>query len=140
MAGPVIRKRGRIAAAGGEVGDAKRAAESALRRANKFIQAAEEKAVLKAALTDGEIRERLRLREEDLNNLDRIAVAPGRNAIAQLAAIKLKMQATVEPPKQQVGLEQTVTVVVKTMEDVGAVTLESKPVVTHMSLPVAGEE
>lgn len=145
MAGPVIRRRGvvgkgRIGAAGGAVGDAKREYEKAIREANRFIQKASSEAVKTAALSDAEIRDRLRLREADLETLDRIAEAPGRNAIAQLAAIKLKMQATVEPPKQSVGLEQTVTVVVKTMEDVGSVTLESKPVVTHMSLPVKEEE
>ena len=76
------------------------------------------KAERKKALTDAEVKERLRLTEADLDRLDEISARPGRNALTQLAALKLKMAATVEPARQTVGVEQTVTVVVKTMKPV----------------------
>ena len=83
-------------------------------RSNKAIREAKKK----AALTDLEIKERLKLTAEDLDRLDEITARPGRNAMTQLAALKLKMAATVEPAKA-VGVEQTVTVVVKALGPVG---------------------
>ena len=84
-------------------------------RSNKAIREAKKK----AALTDLEIKERLKLTAEDLDRLDEITARPGRNAMTQLAALKLKMAATVEPAKAAVGVEQTVTVVVKALGPVG---------------------
>lgn len=80
-------------------------------RANIAIREARKR----KALTDLEVKEGLRLTRADLETLDEIRARPGRNAMAQLGALKLKMLATVEPARAVVGVEQTVTVVVKTL-------------------------
>lgn len=92
-------------------------------RIRKF--AVERRAEMKRkALSDAEVRERLKLTPEDFELMERLARSPGRNAATQLGVLKLKVAATVEPPSQRVAVDQAVTVTVKVMKPVGNHTLE----------------
>jgi ElaB/YqjD/DUF883 family membrane-anchored ribosome-binding protein len=68
-----------------------------------------------AALPEEEVKRRLTLTAEDFDTLQSIIDSPGRNAIAQLAALKLKAQFTVTQPKQEFGGDIGVQVIVNTM-------------------------
>jgi hypothetical protein len=68
-----------------------------------------------AALPEEEVKRRLGLTASDFETLQSIIDSPGRNAIAQLAALKLKAQFTVTQPKQEFGGDIGVQVIVNTM-------------------------
>ena len=92
--------------------------ENAL-RAGRIKAAKERKAALfKAALTDEEVKKRLQLTSDDLTKLDEIIADPSRNAIAQLGALKLKMEYTLQKPEQKVSGDLGVQIVVNTMRKV----------------------
>ena len=74
------------------------------------------------ALTDEQVKQRLRLTEADLEAMDRIVDMEnpdGRHSMAQLGVLKLKAQMTVVPPPQEVTGEVGVRVVVQTMKREG---------------------
>ena len=73
--------------------------------------------LVQAALSDEEIRGRLKLTARDLDVLDRAIheKGPERNIGSRLMALKLKIGATVEPPTQRVSGDVQVQVVVNTM-------------------------
>ena len=80
--------------------------------ASKFLNAMSQRKsrdtaakVLEKVLSDDEIKERLKLRPQDLEVLDDIIVNPKRYSGNQLLALKLKIAATVTPPKQEVGVD-----------------------------------
>jgi uncharacterized metal-binding protein YceD (DUF177 family) len=89
----------------------------------KFLQrtdTARHRGMVKAverALTDEEIRARLKLTASDLDVLDRAIneVGAERNIGSRLLALKLKIAATVEPPTQRVSGDVSVQVVVNSM-------------------------
>jgi hypothetical protein len=72
---------------------------------------------VEAALSDEEIRSRLKLTASDLDVLDRAIREEGaeRNIGSRLLALKLKIAATVEPPTQRVVGDVSVQVVVNSM-------------------------
>ena len=73
--------------------------------------------LVQKALTDEEIRARLKLTASDLDVLDRAIneVGAERNIGSRLMALKLKIAATVEPPTQRVSGDVSVQVVVNSM-------------------------
>jgi hypothetical protein len=90
-----------------------RVLDSARRQAGKRRQ--KEKVEALAALSEEEVKSRLGLTEADFDTLQQIIDNPQRNAMAQLAAIKLKAQFTVPQPKQEFGGDIGVQVIVNTM-------------------------
>ena len=70
------------------------------------------------ALSDEEIRARLKLTASDLDVLDRAIneVGAERNIGSRLLALKLKIAATVEPPTQRVTGDVQVQVVVNSLK------------------------
>jgi len=84
--------------------------------------------LVRAALSDEEIRSRLKLTDEDLDVLDRAIHGPGsvermpgepdpyRHIGTALLALKLKIAATVEPPTQRVTGDVQVQVVVNSLK------------------------
>ena len=105
--------RGRIAGAVGAGPDLKRL-EAAHRRRIQDEERRQTVAKLKA-LSEEEVKSRLGLTEADFDTLQEIIENPQRNAMAQLAAIKLKAQFTVPQPKQEFGGDIGVQVIVNTM-------------------------
>lgn len=67
------------------------------------------------ALSEAEVKGKLALTEEDFETLEEIIKAPKRNAMAQLAALRMKAQFTVAQPKVEVGGEVGVRVVINTL-------------------------
>ena len=90
--------------------------------ARKFLNAMDQRKsrevaakTLEAVLSDEEIKARLKLKPQDLEVLDDIIQNPKRYSGNQLLALKLKIAATVAPPKQEVGVDG-VQVVVNTFQ------------------------
>ena len=106
------------------------------RRAASKIRTAQSRGrdrLVQVALTDEEIRGRLKLTARDLDVLDRAIheKGPERNIGSRLMALKLKIGATVEPPTQRVSGDVSVQVVVNSMRREYALPPES----TNASLP-----
>jgi len=97
-------------------------------------------------LTEDEIKQGLSFTAEDIQALNAIARAPDnvparrdiRNAIAQMQALKLKAQYTLAQPKQELGVDGGVQIVVKSLRDV----YELPKAATDATLPMlrGGEE
>ena len=92
--------------------------------------------LVQAALSDEQIRSRLKLTARDLDVLDRAIHEKGaeRNIGSRLLALKLKIAATVEPPTQRVSGDVQVQVVVNSLAR-SAYTLPAES--TNASLPGA---
>jgi hypothetical protein len=104
--------------------DAARAAMAvASRKAQAILRRKKSEAwqkALKRVLTDDEVRARLQLTEADLKVLNDTIQMKGprrdfRYVGAQMAALKMKILATVKPPEQTVRGEMAVQVVVNTL-------------------------
>jgi hypothetical protein len=104
---------GRLATAEGPEADAARVLSSALRQESK--RRAKDRVAELKALSEDEVKARLGLTQDDFDTLQEIINNPQRNAMAQLAAIKLKAQFTVPQPKQEFGGDIGVQVIVNTM-------------------------
>lgn len=104
---------GRITDVPGRAGEIARAKNAMQRKLNRQKQKEKKEQAL-AALSDEAVKDKLKLTETDLETLQEIISNPRRNAMAQLAAIKLKAMLTVAPPKQDIGVEG-VTVTVNTL-------------------------
>jgi hypothetical protein len=69
-------------------------------------------------LTEEEAKGFLALSREEINVLNLIAAGrPPRNAMAIMAAIRLKLEHTVSKPKQNVGVDSEVHVTIETVGD-----------------------
>lgn len=108
------RRRGRLA--GLESAEAEIARTLRRGRQNAANKKKREKIAFLSALPEAEVKKRLTLTEEDFDTLQQIIRAPQRNAIAQLAAIRLKAQFTVAQPKQEIGGEIGIQVIVNSLK------------------------
>lgn len=107
-------QKGRLARATGIEAETERF----LRRARQNKENARKREIIRnlKSMSPEEVKKRLALTQADLDILDEIIQSPGRNSIAQLAALKLKAQFTVEPPQQRVSGDIGVQVIVNTMK------------------------
>ena len=128
------RRKGRLTDLQSEAALMKRAEEAARQRANSFIRKAMREKVAEAALTDEEIRDALRPRRRHMELLRELVEAPGRNAGTQMVGLKMMVEPFVGKARDG-GSDSTVTVVVKTLEPVGSVTVGAVQGVTTQSLP-----
>lgn len=67
------------------------------------------------ALTEEQVKARLALTDVDFAVLDEIIQSPKRNAMAQLAALRMKALFTVTQPKQEVSADVGIRVIVNTL-------------------------
>lgn len=68
------------------------------------------------AMSEQEVKDRLTLTDKDFKILDEIIESPKRNAMAQLAALRMKALFTVTQPKQEIGGDIGIQVIVNTMK------------------------
>jgi uncharacterized protein YcbK (DUF882 family) len=68
----------------------------------------------KKLLSENQVKDRLRFTQEDLDTLDEVIRSPGRNALAQMTALKLKAQYTLSQPKAEGG-DEPISVTVNTI-------------------------
>lgn len=106
---------------------------SEMRRQQMHRKKTRDAETLKAALTDDEVREKLKLTEEDLDTLRRISRGEGKRYDGQtLQALKLKLDFTMKKPGEEVGVGVRV-------EFVDLSTYAEKPTVTVTALPSSSE-
>ena len=116
------KDKGRLAGAVGPEADAGRKVQALLRAESRKRKASEKESL--GALSEEEVKARLGLTGADFDTLQEIIENPQRNAMAQLAAIKLKAQFTVPQPKQEFGGDIGVQVIVNTMRRSLPITVE----------------
>jgi hypothetical protein len=79
-------------------------------------QKAEKAALAAEILTDDQVLAKLKLEEEDIEQLKRISRGRGgRHSMAQISALKMRAEHTLAKPKQELGIEGGVEVVVKSL-------------------------
>jgi len=75
----------------------------------------EELRQLSLILNEDEVKKRLGLTQADVDKLREIVQNPGRNAMAQLGAIRTMLQYTVSQPKQEFSGDIGIQVIVNTL-------------------------
>jgi len=83
-------------------------------KARKLLRE-EELRQLSCILSEDEVKKRLGLTQPDVDKLREIVQNPGRNAMAQLGAIRTMLQYTVSQPKQEFSGDIGIQVIVNTL-------------------------